>query len=151
MIKWSRFIVYAFFIVEKVTTTTSTTTTTTTTAAPTTTTSLALTTASTESHVIHVDYIIKVIHDQNYSDAAVQCQQSHGSLWSFDLSDMEATNVSQMLINKGLEETWTNYELVVSNWIMQTGKYISISQLKTILIMCFDMSFNYLQNFYRIW
>ncbi|XP_052720868.1 uncharacterized protein LOC128192314 isoform X2 [Crassostrea angulata] len=107
-------------IKEKVTTTTSTTTTTTTTA-PTTTTSLALTTASTESHVIHVDYIIKVIHDQNYSDAAVQCQQSHGSLWSFDLSDMEATNVSQMLINKGLEETWTNYELVVSNWIMQTG------------------------------
>lgn len=113
------------FIVEKVTTTTSTTTTTTTTAAPTTTTSLALTTSSTESHVIHVDYKIKVIQDQNYSDAAVQCQQSHGSLWSNDLPEMEATNVTQMLKNKSLEETWTNSGLFVSNWIMHTGKQIS--------------------------
>eukprot|EP00105_Crassostrea_gigas_P005948 XP_011419709.1 PREDICTED: uncharacterized protein LOC105322590 [Crassostrea gigas] len=110
---------YSICVKEKVTTTTSTTTTTTT-AAPTTTTSLALTTSSTESYVIHVDYKIKVIQDQNYSDAAVQCQQSHGSIWSNDLPDMEATNVTQMLINKGLEETWTKYELVVSNWIMQT-------------------------------
>lgn len=90
-----------------------------------TTTSLDLTTGFSESHVIHVDYIIKVIQDQNYSDAAVQCQQSHGSLWSNDLPEMEATNVTQMLKNKSLEETWTNSGLFVSNWIMQTGKQIS--------------------------
>lgn len=107
-------------------TTTNNTTTTTRTTTPPTTTSLFLTTSSTENHVIHVDYIIKVIQDQNYIEADFQCHQNYGNVWSYDLPDMKDINVSQILKNKGLEETWTKYGLFGSNWIMQTGKYFSL-------------------------
>lgn len=114
----------------KNTATTSRSTTTARTTTPPTTTSLDLTTAPTESHVIHVDYIIKVIPDQNYIEAAFQCHQNYGSVWSYDLPDMKDTNVSQILKNKGLGETWTKYGLFGSNWIMQTGKYFSLKCFK---------------------
>lgn len=100
-----------------------------------TTTSLDLTTGSSESHVIHVDYIVKVIQDQNCIEAGLQCQQNYGSVWSYDLTDMEDTNVSQILQNKGLKETWTNYRLYFSHWIMQTGKYFSLKCFKILILI----------------
>lgn len=88
--------------------------------------------------MIHVDYIVKVIQDHNCIEAAFQCEQNYGSVWSYDLPDMEDTNVSQILQNKGLEETCTNYGLFVSNWIMQTGKYFSFKCFKIhiFIVLC---------------
>lgn len=104
----------------KITTSTTTTITTTTTLLKTTTTTSTTTPTTTTPRPTKV-YEVKVIGKKTYTEAATQCVQDKGELWSLSLQDMTALNASDTLNQESLQKTWTNYRLVVSPWIVQRG------------------------------
>ncbi|XP_062571984.1 uncharacterized protein LOC134233940 [Saccostrea cucullata] len=121
---------YSICVKEKKTTTSSTTTTTTsTTSSPTTTTTTVPDTTQTSLITIptrttprpQVDYIHEVLYDFDKEEAARQCEDMCGRLWSSDLLDMDMVNVTEILDMNRLNETWTNYQLYVSPWVVSIG------------------------------